>query len=182
MTGIAKTTFYFQMHFLKCICPVGPINNDPTLVQIMAWRRTGDKPLSAPIMARPLTHVCVTRSGVTLDLRIRPSGSHLPFYVPRTLIGYTEKIQTWVFPVLIWCFMYYVKLMLVIIYRYLMIYYILHRYYENSFNAWIFLRFNVSDENLCIVCFHSHQYLYFIHHLIFVPCRLIAHAVNVYCL
>ena len=80
------------------------------------------------------------------------------------------------------CFMYYVKFMLVIIYRYSMIYYILHRYYENSFNAWIFVRFNVSDENLCIVCFHSHQLLYFIHHLIFIPCRLIAPAANVYCL
>ena len=36
-----------------------------------------------------------------------------------------------------------------------MIYYILHRYYEDSFNALIFVGFNVSDENLCIVCFHS---------------------------
>ena len=26
--------------------PKGPINNIPALVQIMAWRRTGDKPLS----------------------------------------------------------------------------------------------------------------------------------------
>ena len=26
--------------------PKGPINNKPALVQIMAWRRTGDKPLS----------------------------------------------------------------------------------------------------------------------------------------
>ena len=31
--------------------PKGPINNIPPLVQIMAWRRTGDKPLSEPIMA-----------------------------------------------------------------------------------------------------------------------------------
>ena len=28
----------------------GPINNIPTLVQIMAWRRPGDKPLSEPMM------------------------------------------------------------------------------------------------------------------------------------
>ena len=28
----------------------GPINNIPTLVQIMAWQRPGDKPLSEPIM------------------------------------------------------------------------------------------------------------------------------------
>ena len=28
--------------------PKGPINNIPSLVQIMAWRRPGDKPLSEP--------------------------------------------------------------------------------------------------------------------------------------
>ena len=28
----------------------GPINNKPSLVQIMAWRWTGDKPLSEPVM------------------------------------------------------------------------------------------------------------------------------------
>ena len=30
--------------------PKGPINNNPALVQIMAWRRSGDKPLSEPMM------------------------------------------------------------------------------------------------------------------------------------
>ena len=30
--------------------PEGPINNNPALVQIMAWRRIGDKPLSAPML------------------------------------------------------------------------------------------------------------------------------------
>ena len=39
----------------------GPISNIPSLVQIMAWRRLGDKPLSEPMMVRSLTqmHVCV---------------------------------------------------------------------------------------------------------------------------
>ena len=32
--------------------PKGPINNIPALVQIMAWRRLGDKPLSEPMMVR----------------------------------------------------------------------------------------------------------------------------------
>ena len=40
--------------------PKGPINNIPPLVQIMAWRRQGDKPLSEPMMASLLTHICVT--------------------------------------------------------------------------------------------------------------------------
>ena len=39
----------------------GPINNVPTLVQVMAWRRPGDKPLSEPMMVRLPTHICVTR-------------------------------------------------------------------------------------------------------------------------
>ena len=41
--------------------PKGPINNIPTLVQVMAWRRPGDKPLSEPMMVRLPTHICVTR-------------------------------------------------------------------------------------------------------------------------
>ena len=41
--------------------PQGPINNFPALVQIMAWRRPGDKPLSEPMMVNLLTHICVTR-------------------------------------------------------------------------------------------------------------------------
>ena len=41
--------------------PKGPINNIPALVQIMAWRRPGDKPLSEPVMVRLPTHICVTQ-------------------------------------------------------------------------------------------------------------------------
>ena len=32
--------------------PMVPINNIPALVQIMAWRRPGDKPLSEPMIVR----------------------------------------------------------------------------------------------------------------------------------
>ena len=63
---------YFQVQFLEWRCinfdkvllkfvPKGPINNNPALVQIMAWRRLGDKPLSESIMVILLTHICVTR-------------------------------------------------------------------------------------------------------------------------
>ena len=41
--------------------PRGPINNIPALVQIMAWRRPGDKPLSEPMMISLLRLLCVTR-------------------------------------------------------------------------------------------------------------------------
>ena len=40
--------------------PKGPINSIPALVQIMAWRRPGNKPLSAPMMVKLLTHICIT--------------------------------------------------------------------------------------------------------------------------
>ena len=39
----------------------GPIANIPAFVQIMAWRRSGDKPLSEPMMVKSPTHTCVTR-------------------------------------------------------------------------------------------------------------------------
>ena len=39
----------------------GPINNIPSLVQITAWRRPGNKALSEPMMVSLLMHICVTR-------------------------------------------------------------------------------------------------------------------------
>ena len=41
--------------------PKGRINNTPALIQIMAWCRPGDKPLSEPMMVRLPTHICVSR-------------------------------------------------------------------------------------------------------------------------
>ena len=41
--------------------PRGPVYNIPALVQIMAWRHPGDKPLSEPMMDSLPTHMCVTR-------------------------------------------------------------------------------------------------------------------------
>ena len=41
--------------------PRGQINNIPTLVQVMAWRRPSDKPLFEPMLVRLPTHICVTR-------------------------------------------------------------------------------------------------------------------------
>ena len=39
----------------------GQIDNIPSLLQIMAWRRPGDKPLSEAMMISLLMHICVTR-------------------------------------------------------------------------------------------------------------------------
>ena len=41
--------------------PEGAINNITTLVQVMACRRSGDKPLSEPMMVRLPRHICFTR-------------------------------------------------------------------------------------------------------------------------
>ena len=41
--------------------PKGPINNIPSLVQIMAWRHPGGKPLSEPTMFSLPPHICNTR-------------------------------------------------------------------------------------------------------------------------
>ena len=45
--------------------PKGPINNIPALVQIMAWCRSGDKPLSEPLMIILLTYLSLGLSGLT---------------------------------------------------------------------------------------------------------------------
>ena len=44
---------YISLRFV----PKGLINNIPALVQIMAWHRPGDKPLSEPMMVNLLTHI-----------------------------------------------------------------------------------------------------------------------------
>ena len=41
--------------------PEGPINNITALVQKMAWRPPGDKPLYEPMIVTVRTHICVTR-------------------------------------------------------------------------------------------------------------------------
>ena len=43
------------------VVPRFPINNILVLVQIMAWRRAGEKPLSEPMMVTLPSHICVTR-------------------------------------------------------------------------------------------------------------------------
>ena len=41
--------------------PKGPINNKSALIQIMAWCRSGDKPLFEAMVFSLLTHICFTR-------------------------------------------------------------------------------------------------------------------------
>ena len=53
----ARISLKISLKFVRKI----RINNFPALVQIVAWRRSGDKPLTEPIVVSLLTHICVTR-------------------------------------------------------------------------------------------------------------------------
>ena len=57
LTENVRNSFKISLKFV----PEGLINNIPSFVQIMAWRRSGDKLLSEPMMIRLLTHICITR-------------------------------------------------------------------------------------------------------------------------
>ena len=70
---------YFQLISLKISLKFVPkvrINSSPALVQIMVWRRPGDKPLSEPMSGISLTHICVTRPQWVNTLRPRQNGRH----------------------------------------------------------------------------------------------------------
>ena len=75
--------------------PKGPINTIPALVQIMAWRRPGEKPLSEPMMVRLLTHICVTRpqwvnTNTGLIPGLRPANERRCCFVTTSLIGWVQ--------------------------------------------------------------------------------------------
>ena len=52
---------WIAINFSLEFVPKVRINNIPALVQIMAWRRPGDKPLSESMRVSLLMHICVTR-------------------------------------------------------------------------------------------------------------------------
>ena len=87
MDAIFQTPFSNRYSWMKNVwivnkislkfVPNVPINNIPALVQIMAWRRSGDKLLSEPMMDSLLTHICVTRpQWVNNMLRSKQNGRH----------------------------------------------------------------------------------------------------------
>ena len=98
---------YFADDIIKCIflnenawisltislkfVPKVRINKIPSLVQIMAWRRPGDKPLSEPMMVKLPTHVCVTRPQwvkMILHVYVTKMGSNRSYYL--TLLSYNS--------------------------------------------------------------------------------------------
>ena len=59
---------WISPRILMKFVPKVRIDNIPSLVQIMAWRRPGDKSLSEPMMDSLLTHKCVTRPQWVKDI------------------------------------------------------------------------------------------------------------------
>ena len=53
--------FEFRLKFHWSLFPRVQLTIFQHWVQVMAWRRIGDKPLSEPKMVRSTTHICVTR-------------------------------------------------------------------------------------------------------------------------
>ena len=78
--------------------PKGPIDNNPALVQIMAWHRPGDKPLSEPMIVRLPTHVCLNE---LINWHSAQSAERINCFLGFDYIGamtskdYFQKIPDW---------------------------------------------------------------------------------------
>ena len=78
------------------VVPKVRINNIPALVQILAWRRPGDKPLSEPMMVKSSTHICVTRPQL-VKLQFLSAGIILCMRPANDRLGaYTKWISSWI--------------------------------------------------------------------------------------
>ena len=69
------------------------INNIPALVQIMALRRPGDKPLSEPMMDNLLTHIYVTWPQWVNSLRPIPNRRHFAYDIFKCI---SENENWWI--------------------------------------------------------------------------------------
>ena len=70
--------YELRLRFHWGFVPKGPINNISALVQIMAWHRPGDKPLSEAMLVSLLMHIFVTR----------------PQWVNRTLLSSSDTVTS----------------------------------------------------------------------------------------
>ena len=72
--------FEFPIKISLKFVPKGPINNIPALIEIMAWRRPGDKPLSELMM-------------ISLPVSLRLNELIKLRYIPSfTLVGWDAQI------------------------------------------------------------------------------------------
>ena len=75
--------FWIPIKISLKFVPKGQINKIPALVQIMVWRRPGNKPLSEPMVVSLPTHICV----------IRPQWVKVMAWCPQTTNHYLN--QSW---------------------------------------------------------------------------------------
>ena len=78
---ILKYIFLYENIWILIKIPLryvhtGPINNIPTLVQIMAWCWSSDKTLSEPMTVSLLMHIFITRPQWVNTLRPRQNRRH----------------------------------------------------------------------------------------------------------
>ena len=80
--------FCILVKILLKFAPKVPIDNNPVLVQIMAWCRPGDKTLSELITVSLLTHIGVTRPQ-WIKGTLRPMWRiYISNYIPHYFVGY----------------------------------------------------------------------------------------------
>ena len=85
--------FRFRFHWNLFELKV-QINNILVLVQMMAWRRPGDKPLSEPMMVSSLTHIYVTRTQWVKLVATPNWMKRSVHYGPNMVIDYTFFVAT----------------------------------------------------------------------------------------
>ena len=100
MAAILQTTFSKAFTWIRMWIPMkfsmkfairGLINNISVLVQIMAWRRQGDKPLSEPMTVSLPTHIYITRfQWVNFEVRIAPADG----ITPSDAITFADTVMT----------------------------------------------------------------------------------------
>ena len=91
-----KNTWILIKISLKFV-PKGPINNNPALVQIMAWHLVGAKPLSEPMMVRSPMHICTTRPQWVKSLTfVDPVGDAIEYFLTLPVVGDPVWCIIWV--------------------------------------------------------------------------------------
>ena len=85
--------FKISLKFL----PTSPVNNVLALVQIVAWCRPGDKPLSEPMMFRLLRYICLTLHWVYSShcCHINPTASQINSKSTENLLNMISLQPNW---------------------------------------------------------------------------------------
>ena len=89
MNENVRIAIEFSLKFV----PKGPINNIPALVQIMAWRRPGAKPLSEPVTVSLLTHIYASLGLNELILKTVIIGKIRQVFILNQMTIKTEDIK-----------------------------------------------------------------------------------------